>query len=161
MKHHILATAFGLATALTVMTDSAATANTITQPDCNFGSTCRSAVEENAATAGIMISNGSAGIGSTWGTGGTLQVGRPIAEPDMGCGNCNHDTFQVVVVENNCSLSPVDRFVGHHISLVDNHSGLRMRVFTPDRMIGTMDYWPDRFNFFTDADGMITRVTCG
>jgi hypothetical protein len=44
---------------------------------------------------------------------------------------------------------------------VDNHSGLRMRVFTPDHMIGTMDYWPDRFNFFTDADGMIARVTCG
>lgn len=150
-----------LATALTLMTGSAAMANTITQPHCNTGSICRSAMEANAVTAAVVVTNGAAGIGSNWGTEGTLQVGRPIAEPDMGCGDCNQDIHPIVVVENNCALSPVDRFVGHHISIVDNHSGLRMRVFTPDHMIGTMDYWPDRFNFFTDADGMISRVTCG
>lgn len=161
MKHHMLATAFALVAALTVMTGSAATANTITQPHCNFGSTCRGAMEENSATPGVAFTNGYAGIGSNWGTDGTLQVGRPIAAPDMGCGNCNHDIHPIVVVENNCSLSPVDHFVGQHISITDNHPGLRMRVFTPDHMVGTMDYWLDRFNFFTDANGMITRVTCG
>lgn len=142
--------------AVTQMSGSAAMANTITQPHCNTGSACRTHLEENAVTLG----NSPVGIGSNWGTGGIIQVGRGGGETGVGCGNCNSDIQMPVIVDNNCALSEPITLVGHPIEITEEYN-LSPRVFSDERMAGTMDYWPWRFNVFVDADGMITQAFCG
>ena len=65
-----------------------------------------------------------------------------------------------VIVDNNCALSEPITLVGHPIEITEEYN-LSPRVFSDERMAGTMDYWPWRFNVFVDADGMITQAFCG
>ncbi len=100
-------------------------------------------------------------------TGGSLIHASKWVE-HCGWGNCPNDRSDlaadllgIVVVGNDCSRTAVDQFIGHNISITETMPDLFMRVFSPDFLIATMDYWPNRFNFMTDDEGTITGVSCG
>ena len=66
------------------------------------------------------------------------------------------------IVDSNGALSDIDGLVGLHADVLERLPGdLWLRVFTPERMIATMDYWPHRLNVVLDAEDRITRVSCG
>lgn len=66
------------------------------------------------------------------------------------------------IVDSNCALSDIDGLVGRHADVLDSLPGdLWLRVFTPEHMIATMDYWPHRLNVLLDAEDRITRASCG
>jgi Peptidase inhibitor I78 family len=60
-----------------------------------------------------------------------------------------------------CTLNTTHQLVGTSISLV-NTSQLAATVrILPPNAIATMDYNPARLNIATDANGIITQVSCG
>lgn len=150
-------------TALTLVTGSATLANTITQPHCNAGSTCRAALEQTAAIPAarpdVTPQNGAAGIGTNWGWGPVSPGPDSVAMCTATVG-CDPVIPTPVLVENDCALSQVESLVGHPIEIAEEYH-LTVRVFSAENMVGTTDYWPWRFNVFIDEDGMITQAFCG
>ncbi|QLQ19452.1 MAG: hypothetical protein HZT43_13565 [Exiguobacterium profundum] len=62
---------------------------------------------------------------------------------------------------NTCTSSATHDLVGTPISLVNTSQLAKtVRVLPPSGM-ATMDYNPARLNIETDANGIITRVSCG
>jgi hypothetical protein len=60
-----------------------------------------------------------------------------------------------------CTSNATHRLVGTPISLVNTSQlAQTVRVLPPNGM-ATMDYNPARLNISTDANGIITRVSCG
>ena len=132
---------------------------TYVYPHCNAGSVCRTAMEENAAIPVVTVQNGSAGIGANWELGPVSPDPGSVAMCTATVG-CDPVIRTPVIVENNCALSEVESLIGHPIEITERYD-LSPRVFSDERMVGTMDYWPWRFNVFVDADGMITQAYCG
>lgn len=62
---------------------------------------------------------------------------------------------------NTCTSNATHDLVGTPISLVNTSQLAKtVRVLPPNGM-ATMDYSPTRLNIETDANGIITRVSCG
>ncbi len=148
MKNSILTIAF-LAT-VTQMIGNAAMANTIIQPHCNTGSRCQAAMEGTV---------NSSHAGPSWELGPVIPVSGSVAVCTATEG-CDPVVRTPVIVDNNCALTEVESLIGHPIEITGQYD-LSPRVFSAERMAGTMDYWPWRFNVFVDADGMITQAFCG
>jgi hypothetical protein len=148
MKHSILTISF--LAAVTQMIGNAAMANTIIQPHCNTGSRCQTAME------GAVNSSHA---GPSWELGPVSPNPGSVAMCTATEG-CDPVVRTPVIVENNCALSEVESLIGHPIEITEQYD-LSPRVFSAERMAGTMDYWPWRFNVFVDADGMITQAFCG
>lgn len=146
-----------LIAALTLMAGSAALAQGMTQPHCNEGSHCQAAMEDTAHPNPAVQSAQDAG--PTW----ELDPVGPIPGSVAVCTateGCDPVIRTPVIVDNNCALSDVESLIGHPIEITEQYN-LSPRVFSAERMAGTMDYWPWRFNVFVDADGMITQAFCG
>ncbi len=144
--------------AFSTVAATAAQANYI-YPHCNAGSVCRAALEENTAIPVVRVQNGPIGIGTNWELGPVSPVSGSVAVCTATVG-CDPNDQTPVIVENNCALSQVESLVGHPIEITEEYH-LSVRVFSAERMVGTTDYWPTRFNVFIDADGMITQAFCG
>lgn len=148
-----------LATALTLTTGSAAMANTIIQPHCNEGSACRAEMEDLQANPNHAALNANP-AGPAWNLGPVYPVAGSVATCTATVG-CDPAIRTPVVVDNNCAQSEPDSFLGHHISILEYYPDLWVRVFDPNHLVGTTDYWPGRFNLTTDADGVIVTAGCG
>lgn len=62
---------------------------------------------------------------------------------------------------NTCTSNATHDLVGTPISLVNTSQlAATVRILPPNGM-ATMDYNPARLNIETDAQGIITRVSCG
>ncbi|MGI3186143.1 hypothetical protein [Nioella aestuarii] len=148
---------FLLPIVLTLMTGSAAMANSITQPHCGEGSQCQAAMETPAQPNPAVQSAQDAG--PAW----ELDPVSPIPGTVAVCTateGCDPVIRTPVIVENDCALSQVESLVGHPIEITEEYH-LSPRVFSAEDMAATMDYWPWRFNVLVDADGMITQAFCG
>ena len=139
MKHLLILTALALLTA------GAAQANRIIQPYCGEGSACQAAMENTANPYYAALSANDAG--PSWELGPVSPIADSVGTP--------------VVVGNDCSLSEPESFLGHEISILADYPDLWVRVFGPDHLVGTTDYWPGRINLTTDADGVIVTAGCG
>lgn len=62
---------------------------------------------------------------------------------------------------SSCTSNATHRLVGSSISLVNSSSLASTVRVLPPNSIATMDYNPARLNIETDANGIITRVSCG
>lgn len=62
---------------------------------------------------------------------------------------------------NDCGASGYQRLVGQDATVLRRMQfGRPVRVIEPGMAV-TMDYAPERLNFWIDKNGMIERVTCG
>lgn len=62
---------------------------------------------------------------------------------------------------SSCTSNATHELVGTSVSLINPSSlGATVRVLPPNA-IATMDYNPARLNISTDANGIITQVSCG
>ncbi|SHI78561.1 I78 family peptidase inhibitor [Wenxinia saemankumensis] len=68
------------------------------------------------------------------------------AAPDADPGTCGADGYQSLI--------------GSNIAAVTLPADLDDRILYPDSM-ATMDYRPDRINFYVSEGGIIQRVACG
>jgi hypothetical protein len=74
---------------------------------------------------------------------------------------CVVDTVPTRPDLSTCTSNATHQLVGSSISLV-NTSALASTVrILPPNGIATMDYNPARLNISTDANGIITQVSCG
>jgi hypothetical protein len=62
---------------------------------------------------------------------------------------------------SSCTSNATHRIVGSSISLVNTSSLAETVRVLPPNGIATMDYNPARLNISTDANGIITQVSCG
>lgn len=60
-----------------------------------------------------------------------------------------------------CTSNATHQLVGTSISLVNTSSLAQTVRILPPNGIATMDYNPGRLNISTDANGIITQVSCG
>jgi hypothetical protein len=60
-----------------------------------------------------------------------------------------------------CTSNATHQLVGSSISLVNTSSLAETVRILPPNGIATMDYNPARLNISTDANGIITQVSCG
>jgi hypothetical protein len=60
-----------------------------------------------------------------------------------------------------CTSNATHQLVGTSISLVNTSSLAQTVRILPPNGIATMDYNPARLNISTDANGIITQVSCG
>ena len=87
-----------------------------------------------------------------------LPVVLAVAVPLAGC---VVETVPTRPDLSSCTSNATHELVGSSISLV-NTSALAQTVrILPPNGIATMDYNPARLNIFTDANGIITKVSCG
>ena len=59
-----------------------------------------------------------------------------------------------------CGAGNYTPMLGSNIATVTLPDDLNHRVIGPDTIV-TKDYRPERINFYTDANGTITRISCG
>jgi uncharacterized membrane protein AbrB (regulator of aidB expression) len=62
---------------------------------------------------------------------------------------------------SSCTSNATHQLVGTSISLVNTSSLAQTVRVLPPNAIATMDYNPARLNISTDANGIITQVSCG
>ena len=62
---------------------------------------------------------------------------------------------------SSCTSNATHRLVGSPISLVNTSSLAETVRILPPNGIATMDFNPARLNISTDANGIITQVSCG
>ncbi|MEJ6396835.1 I78 family peptidase inhibitor [Yoonia sp. 208BN28-4] len=59
-----------------------------------------------------------------------------------------------------CGKDDYAALVGANLAAVTLPADLNDRVIGPDDAV-TLDFQPDRLNFFVDEAGLITRISCG
>jgi hypothetical protein len=74
---------------------------------------------------------------------------------------CVVDTVPTRPDLSSCTSNATHRLVGSSISLVNTSSLASTVRILPPNGIATMDYNPARLNISTDANGIITQVSCG
>ena len=62
--------------------------------------------------------------------------------------------------ETACGAAQMQALIGTPVAAQDFSGHAAVRILPPGSMV-TMDYRPDRLNVEHDADGVITRSTCG
>ena len=83
-----------------------------------------------------------------------LSLSVPLA-------GCVVDTVPTRPDISTCTSNATHELVGTSISLVNTSQLAQTVRILPPNAIATMDYNPARLNIETDANGIITRVSCG
>jgi hypothetical protein len=87
-----------------------------------------------------------------------LPVAFVLALPLAGC---VVDTVPTRPDISTCTSNATHELVGTSISLVNTSQLAQTVRILPPNAIATMDYNPARLNISTDANGIITQVSCG
>jgi len=68
-------------------------------------------------------------------------------------------TAAEATAQDTCGASQYAAMVGSNVAAVTLPAELNHRIIAPDTMV-TQDFNPERINFITDANGVITSIEC-
>lgn len=83
----------------------------------------------------------------------------PADEPTAETPAAGPQTAEEATAQDTCGGAQYASFVGQNIAAVTYPADAGIRVLAPDS-IATQDFRPDRINFRTDANGVITSIEC-